>query len=495
MLKGVLGGMGGGGGMMPTIVQIPGMGGGMGGMGAGMSCGNPNCPDCGGGMGEGMLPGIICMPGGGGAMGGAQCSCGDPNCPIGRQSLVPGCPCEDCQRQGMGGMGGGGEMMPPIMGPTSCGDPDCPDCGGGGMGGGGGVMQPGGQALPPTGSDVNMTPKLRCLGTTGQEIDCTIDTDMQSNGQVTPSAYRKHFAGAPIDTSVPYSGQGVGAAVAKMLGRFLMVLTLDFGGERVEVSGNIWIYPNENVACELLIGMNFLKANMMNMRFDDGSDTIEVQGKRFPLNIIANRFYRQWPAGEEPAHEGSGGKMYKLGGSDIVTQNGYIMGMTEKGVHAYNARQHHIAAAYRMRGHDVRHKHMEPGHVSGIEDSDEELQQALNLSREAKPNKGKTLAGTDSEEDLWEALALSLQDMKLNEGKRLQRQLLSAPSSSLADLQKQHNLSVEDMARIISRRAAEKESPKASSSKGKGPEYGGYYDDDTDEDLDRAIAMSLQDME
>lgn len=52
--------------------------------------------------------------------------------------------------------------------------------------------------------------------------------------------------------------------------------------------------------------------------------------------------------------------------------------------------------------------------MSDIEDSDEELQQALDLSREAKRIKGKTLAGTDSEEDLREALALSLQDMKLN---------------------------------------------------------------------------------
>lgn len=137
--------------------------------------------------------------------------------------------------------------------------------------------------------------------------------------------------------------RGVGDAVANMLGRFLMVLTPDFSGERVEVSGNIWIYPNENVACELLIGMNFLKVNKMNMRFEDGGDTIEVQRKNFPLNIMANRFYRQWPAGE-PAHEGSGGKMYKLGGSDIVTQNGYVMGMTKKGAHAFNARQHGIAA-------------------------------------------------------------------------------------------------------------------------------------------------------
>lgn len=137
---------------------------------------------------------------------------------------------------------------------------------------------------------------------------------------------------------------------------------------------------------------------------------------------------------------------------------------------------------------------MELSDVSDIEDSDEELQQGLGLGREAKSNKGKTLAGTDSEEDLGEALALSLQDMKPNEGKGLQRQL-SAPSSSLADLQKKHNLSVEDMARIISRRAAESGTSSASSSEGKEPEHGDCYDDDTDGDLDRAIAMSLQDIE
>lgn len=184
---------------MPTIAQIPGMGGGMGGMGGGMSCENPNCTNCGGGMG------------------GAQCSCGDPNCPIGRQSFIPGCPCADCQRQDMGGEGG---LMPPITDPTSCGDPNCPDCGDGEMGGGGGGgmpstptwpggegseggMQPGGQAPPPTGPDINMTPKLRCLGTTGQEIDCTIDTGMQSNGQVTPSAYRKHLQGLRLIRACP----------------------------------------------------------------------------------------------------------------------------------------------------------------------------------------------------------------------------------------------------------------------------------------------------
>ena len=363
----------------------------------------------------------------------------------------------------------------------------------GGDGDSGEGTKSGSHALPPTGPDVTMTPKLRCSGTTGQEIDCTIDTGMHYNGQITPSAYRQHFAGTPIDTSVSYSVQGVGAAVANMLGRFLMVLTLDFGGERVEVSGDIWIYPNENVSCELLIGMNFLKTNKMNMRFEDEGDTIEVQGRKLPLNIIANRFYRQRPTGEL-AYEGSGGKMYKLGGSDIVTQNGYIMGMTEQGVHAYNARQHHITAAYCMRGHDVRQTHMEPSHVSNIEDSDEALQEALSLSHEnGIHNKGKSVVGTNSEEDLRQALALSLQDIKAHEGKALQRQLLSAPSSSLAGVQKQQNLSVEDMARIVSRRAAERSRTRGS--KRKEAKHGEHYYDDNDEDLDRAIAMSLQDLE
>lgn len=519
ILNGMLEGGGMGAGITPTIVRIPGMRRGMGGIGDGINCGNPYCPDRRGAMGGGMHPGVIGMRGGGGGMadmGGAQCPCGDKTCPIARQIGIAGCPCEDCQRQmdGMGG-GGGGGMMPPIMGSTSCGDPNCPDCGGGGMGFGGdgmppaitwprgggegevmpaGGMQPGGQAGPPIGSDVTMMPKLRCLGMTGQEVDCTIDTGMQSNGQVTPYAYRKHFAGAPIDTSVPYSIAGVGATVANMLGRFLMVLTLDLGGEQVQVQGNIWIYPNENVSCELLVGINFLKANKIKMRFEGGGDTIEVQGRKFPLDIIANRFYRQWPT-DEPAYEGSGEKMYKLGGSDIVAQDGYIMDMTEKGAHTYIAYQHHIAAAYRMHGHDVRHKHIEQGHVSDIEDNDKALQEAQKLSREsATLNKDKTVASTKSDEDLQKTLVLSLDEMKHKKYKPLQRHLISASSSSLADLQRQHNLSVEDMARVISRRAAE--SSNASSSKGQVPEHCEHYHDDTvDDALDRAIALSLQEMD
>lgn len=149
-----------------------------------------------------------------------------------------------------------------------------------------------------------------------------------------------------------------------------------------------------------------------------------------------------------------------------------------------------------MRGHDIRHTERKSDHALEMVDSDEEMQQSLDLSREnRKLNKGKTLAGTDSEENLREALAMSLQDMKFNRGKALQRQLLSAPSSCLAELQRQNNLSVEDMARTISRRAADRSKAQPSSSERKEPEHAGYYDDDTDKDLDRAIAMSLRDME
>lgn len=105
-----------------------------------------------------------------------------------------------------------------------------------------------------------------------------------------------------------------------MVGRFVMKLTLDLGGEQITVEDHCWLYPTDNCPTELLIGMPFLKKNKMHMTFTERGDFIEIKGRQVPTNMIAKEFYRVWPAGER-AYEGSGKPQYQLGeGTEIVPQ-------------------------------------------------------------------------------------------------------------------------------------------------------------------------------
>lgn len=464
------------GGVIIPIIIMPGIGG-MGGMVGG--CGDPICPLCGGGMGgTGRLEGLSGM--------GSIPPCGIPGC---TGQCLEQCGCPEClaSRSGMGGMGGmppniifpgggGGGTMPPIIwpGPSGRGGMSDPDYGGRG-GGGGGYPQPptgpgnsGEQTPAPTGPGMYADPKLVCKGMTGLPIDCTIDTGMQPAAQVTLSGYSKHFPSQPVDRSVDFKVMGVGSGPVAMAGRFLMKLTLDFGNEQTMVEGNCWIYPNDNCPTELLLGMPFLKKNKMHLRFGHDGDSIEIEGRRVPIRMKKDMFRKIYPP-REPFYEGSGKSQFTLGGEPVIVPQS-----------ARQVAHHHLPTHGR---HTVHASH---GHHR-VASKDKAAEEIL-----ASSDSG------DEDEALQMALAESVKNITLNNinknthrnklQEELPRQTLlksvvsEAPRNSHAKLQS--GRSVEDMARIISGRAAEKSRRRAQSKK----------EDDMpiDKDLDRAIAMSLE---
>ncbi len=107
-------------------------------------------------------------------------------------------------------------------------------------------------------------PQLRCLGMSGQSIYTIIDTGAQV-ATISLSASRRHYSNhVQVGSSKQPSCGGIGGVVDRPLRRFTLTLNIQIrrpGGETKLVQGECWIYPNDGMLCDLLLGMPFLKQN------------------------------------------------------------------------------------------------------------------------------------------------------------------------------------------------------------------------------------------
>lgn len=176
----------------------------------------------------------------------------------------------------------------------------------GGMPGGG---FPGGNAggVAPSGG---ATPKLECTGPSGKPCNITIDTGANIT-VVSTRGFRRCFAGHVQLDSKSVNISGIGGASNSTQGRFTMVLTFDVGGRKVQLKGDAYIYPTEELlGCEILLGMPFNKGNGMSMRFNEGGrDSVRIAGEWYPIRMLLG------PAGLMRG-DGKGGMMFRLTGPD-----------------------------------------------------------------------------------------------------------------------------------------------------------------------------------